>query len=59
MTKDNLKLLDMDEHQREMHAARYPDLLEVCKTYGLILDLATSDNCAYVEDKCGNTIGIP
>ncbi len=59
MTKNNLKLLDMDEHFREeIYASTNKDLLDFCKKYGLVLDLATSDVVGYLEDKHGQSVCI-
>ena len=58
MTKDNLKLLDMDEHLRKAHENRLAEELKFCKAFDLILDLATSDVCMYLEDQQGNSIGL-
>jgi hypothetical protein len=58
MTKNNLKLLDMDEHLRKTHENRFKGLLAVCKIYNLTLDLATSDNVVYIEDEFGGSICI-
>ena len=59
MTKNNLKLLDMDEHFREeIHAVIDKNLLDFCKKYSLVLDLATSDVVGYLEDKHGQSVCI-
>lgn len=58
MTRDHLKLLDMDEHLREMHTNLHRELLEFCRRYDLILDLATSDVVVYIIDKTGASIVI-
>lgn len=56
--KNNLKLLDMDEYLREHHSNQHEELLAFCNKYDLILDLASSDVCMYLEDNNGNCIGL-
>ena len=58
MLKDNVKMLDMDEHQRAMRESLISDLVAVARNYGLVVDLATSDNVMYVQDKWGGEIAI-
>lgn len=56
MTKDNLKLLDIDEHLRPTFKIIHDTLLDFCKAYELTLDLATSDNVMYLENKSGESM---
>lgn len=59
MTKDNIKMLDMDEHQREIREACLPDdIVAFCRKYDLILDIASSDVVIYIQDQNGGEIGI-
>ena len=59
MTKDNVKLLDMDEHQREMRiACLQKDIVEFCRKYDLIIDLATSDVVMWIKDHYGGEIAL-
>lgn len=58
MILNNLKLLDQDEHLRVYHEQVWEKEIKFCKEFDLTLDLATSDVCAYIEDKLGNHIGL-
>lgn len=58
MTKDNLKMLDMDEHLRELRTKHLQELIEVAKKCDLTVDIATSDVVIYVTDKWGGEIAI-
>lgn len=49
MTKNHLKLLDVDEHMREKsEEVWHKDAIAVCCKHGLTLDLATSNVIMYV-----------
>ncbi len=60
MTKNHIKLLDMDEHQRSVREAiakeHMEDILAVCERFDLTLDLASSDAVMFLEDSRGNNI---
>ena len=43
MTSNFLRLLDIDEGSRDYYGFLHKEVLEICKKYNLILDLATSD----------------
>ena len=58
MTKNNFRLLDMDEHLRETRERQHKKLIEACKTLGLTLDAATSDVVYYVENEQRESICI-
>jgi hypothetical protein len=58
MTKDNVKMMDMDEDLRDFRTQHIQDLIAVAKRYDLIVDIATSDVCIYVTDKWGGEITI-
>lgn len=58
MTKNNLKLLDMDEKHRPSFEILHYDLIQVAKKYGFIVDLASSDVVVYLENQYGDYIGI-
>lgn len=49
MTRNRLKLLDIDEHLREKTEILHKDALAACAKYDLTLDLATSDVVVYVQ----------
>ena len=56
-TKNNIRLLDMDEDKREAREAGIPqDMKDFAKKYDIIIDLATSDVCIYLEDNLGDSI---
>lgn len=58
MTKNNLKLLDMDEKFRKSLEQMYSHMLEACQILGVTLDLATSDVVLYIENSRGESICI-
>lgn len=49
MTKNCLRLLDMDEHRRPAEEKRWAGALRECDKRGCVLDLASSDVCVYLE----------
>lgn len=57
-TKDNLKILDMDEHLRPTFEKIHSTVLDFCKAFDLTLDLATSDVVMYLENRKGDSICI-
>lgn len=57
MLKNNLKMLDMDEHLRKTFKRIHSSALEVCKQENCILDCATSDVVIYVQN-CPNEDSI-
>ena len=59
MIKDNIKMMDIDEHQRTMRISLLPeDIVQFCQDYDLTLDIATSDVVIYIQDKWGGEIAI-
>jgi len=58
MTKDNFKLLDLDENIRDTRTKEVQHLIDACEVLDLILDCATSDVVCYVENKWGESICI-
>ena len=58
MIKDNLKLLDMDEHLRDTLTELHKNNIAACKQLDLILDLATSDVVFYVQNCYGESFAI-
>lgn len=56
MTKNNLKLLDQDEHLRPQMTKAHAGLIEFAQQYDLIVDCATSDVVVYLEDELGDRI---
>jgi len=59
MIKDNVELMDIDEHQRAMRVACLPEgLVAIAKHCDWIIDLATSDVTLYVRDQFGGEIAV-
>ena len=58
MTKNNFRLLDMDEEDRKIREKQMKKLIGACKTLDLTLDCATSDVVMYVENNKGESICI-
>lgn len=58
MLKNNFRLLDMDEDDREVKEKQMKKLIEACKVLNLTLDCATSDVVAFVENNEGESICI-
>ena len=61
MIKNNVELLDMDEHQREMRencGENVKEIIAFCRKYDLICDMASSDVVIYIRDETGAEIGI-
>lgn len=58
MTKDNLKLLDLDEDIRDTRTKEVQHLIDACKVLNLTLDCATSDVACFVENAEGESICI-
>lgn len=58
MTKNNFRLLDMDEGNREIREKRSKKLIEACKILDLTLDAATSDVVFFVENDKGESLCI-
>lgn len=56
MLKNNLRLLDMDEHIREAKEKLFEKEIAACKVLDFTLNLATSDISAYVEDNHGQSL---
>jgi len=57
-TRDNLRLLDLDENLRESYTKTLAHLIAACAVLGLTLDAASSDVVYFVEDDKGNSICI-
>lgn len=53
-----LKVLKMDKQLIPNFIKIHKELLLFCKEYDLILDLASSDVCIFLEDKHGGSIGL-
>lgn len=58
MTKNNLKLLDCDEHNRNYFERVHADLIAVAKDYDFVVDLATSDVVIYVDNQHGESFAL-
>lgn len=58
MTKNNFRLLDMDENDRKVREKQMKKLIETCKVLDLTLDCATSDVVLFVENSKGESICI-
>lgn len=58
MLKNNLRLLDMDEDNREIREKQMKKSIEACKILNLTLDCATSDVVAFVENDKGESVCI-
>ena len=57
MIKDNVELMDIDEHQREIMVAGIPKgLVKMAKRFNWTIDLATSDVTLYIRDHLGGEI---
>ena len=56
MTKNNLKLLDMDEELREMLEHLHASHILACRVLGLTPDLATSDIAMFVVNDKNESI---
>lgn len=58
MIKNNLELLDMDEHLRPKMTTAYAEIISYAQKLGLIVDCATSDVVTYLKDQYGNSVCI-
>ena len=59
MTKDNVKMLDCDEHTREERVKLLPEgMVQFCQRYNLVVDIASSDVCIYIKDVWGGEVCI-
>lgn len=56
VVKNNLKLLDMDEHLRPRFENLYLKLISFAAEFDLIVDCSSSDVVVFLEDKNGNSI---
>ena len=56
LTKDHLKLLDMDEQYRELKEDHLKPYINACKLLCLTLDAASSDVVLYIENEWGESI---
>jgi hypothetical protein len=58
MTKNNFRLLDMDEHTREVKEKRLEKEIAACAVLGLILDASISDVTLCVENINGQLLTL-
>lgn len=58
MTKNNFRLMDMDEHTREVKEKRLEKEIAACVVLNLILDAAISDVTLYVENTSGELLAL-
>lgn len=58
MIKNNLMIMDMDEHTRKAKEKLFKKEIAACKVLGLNLNIASSDITLFVENNRGDFLEL-